>query len=131
MFSSILTALLSKALPAAADFFMAKEQLKQEVKLEELRGKRAWERAMTQRAEASEGRDPEWELARLADSRNSWKDDWVLILLSIPLILVFIPSAQEYVLNGFGVLAQTPEWYQWMIGVIFTAIYGVRIWRRK
>ena len=74
MFSSILTALLSKALPAAADFFMAKEQLKQEVKLEELRGKRAWERAMTQRAEAREGRDHEWELARLADSRNSWKD---------------------------------------------------------
>ena len=131
MFSSILTALISKALPAAADFFLEKERLKQEVELEELRGKPAWERAMTHRAEASEGRDHEWEIARLADARTSWKDEWVLLLLSVPLILVFIPNTQQYVLDGFTVLAQTPEWYQWMIGVIFTAIYGVRVWRRK
>jgi len=129
MFTTILTALLSKALPAAADFFMNKEKLKQEVELEKLRGKIAWEEALTRRAEASEGRDHEWELARIKDS--GWKDEWVLALLSVPLMLVFIPTTAPYVLEGFSVLEKTPDWYQWLVMLIFTAIYGIRIWRRK
>lgn len=129
MFTTILTALLGKALPSAAEFFMQKEKLKQEVQLEKLRGKIAWEEALTRRAEASEGRDHEWELARIKDS--GWKDEWVLALLSVPLILVFIPATQPIILNGFAVLGETPDWYRWLVVVIFTAIYGIRIWRRK
>ena len=129
MFSTILTALLSKALPSAADFFLQREKLKQEVQLEKLRGKRAWEEALTRRAEASEGRDHEWELARIKDS--GWKDEWVLVLLSIPLIGVFIPYLAPYMLEGFAILDTTPDWYRWLVLLIFTAIYGIRIWRRK
>lgn len=129
MFGTILTALLSKAIPSAADFFLKKEELKQKVQLAKLEGKIAWENALTKRAEASEGRDHEWELARIKDS--GFKDEWVLGLLSIPLILVFIPGTQKYILDGFAVLEKTPDWYQWMVLLIFTAIYGIRIWRRK
>jgi len=129
MFSTILTALLSKALPSAAEFFLTKQKLKNEVELEKLRGKAAWEAALTQRASESEGRDHEWELARIKDA--GWKDEWVLLLLSLPLVLVFVPKTAPYVQVGFAVLSTTPDWYQWMIGAIFTAIYGIRIWRRK
>lgn len=129
MWSSIVTVLLDKVAPKVADYYIQKQKLKQEVQLEKLRGKRAWEEALTKRASESEGRDHEWEIAQIKNS--GLKDEWVLFLISIPLVLVFIPNTQQLVLNGFEVLSQTPVWYQGMIVTIFLAIYGIRRWRRK
>jgi hypothetical protein len=112
-----------------AEYFTQRQQLKHEIKLETLRGKIAWEEAKTRRASESEGRDAEWELESIRNS--GWKDEWVLILLSIPLVLVFIPQTQPVVVEGFAALEATPEWYRWLVMLIFTAIYGIRLWRRK
>lgn len=73
--------------------------------------------------------DAAWEIEQIRNS--GWKDEWVLILLSLPLIGVFIPKMQPYVLRGFEILNQTPSWYRWLVLIIFGAIYGVRIWRRQ
>ena len=62
---------------------------------------------------------------------SGWKDEAVLVTLLIPLWLCFIPYTVVYVEKGFNALSLTPDWYQWLILVIFAAIYGVRIWRRK
>src|SRR5688500_10373139 len=129
MFGTILTALLGKALPSAADFFMKREELKQQVQLEKLRGKIAWEEGLTKRASESEGHDADWELARIKEA--GWKDEWVLILLSIPMVMSFIPKLQPYVIGGFAALSQTPDWYRWLTLMIFAAISGLRVWRRK
>jgi hypothetical protein len=83
----------------------------------------------TQRAENSEGRDHEWEIESLRNS--GWKDEWVLILISIPMVGSFIPSTVQYVVDGFEALSQTPDWYRWLILIIFSAVYGIRVWRRK
>lgn len=128
MWSSIVTALLGKVAPKVADFYIQKQGLKHEREMAKLRGKIAWEEALTKRASESEGRDHEWELESIRNS--GWKDEWVLILLSIPLILVFIPYTQGAVLEGFNTLALTPDWYRWLVTMIFAAIYGVRLWRR-
>lgn len=129
MWSSIVGALLGKVAPKVADYYMQKQALKQEVELETLRGKAEYERMKTARASESEGRDHEWELESIRNS--GWKDEWVLLLLSIPLVLVFIPYFQSTVLEGFNTLAQTPDWYRWLVMMIFAAIYGIRLWRRK
>lgn len=129
MFATIVAKLLGNAAPKVADYYIQKQALKHERELAKIEGKIAYERAKTARAEASEGRDHEWELESIRNS--GWKDEWVLILLSIPMILVFIPQAQPYVLNGFAVLDTTPEWYRWLTLMIFAAIYGIRVWRRK
>lgn len=129
MWSSIVTALLGKVAPQVAQYYIEKQRLKHERELEKLRGKIAYEKAKTERAIASEGRDHEWELESIRNS--GWKDEWVLILLSIPLVLVFIPATQEAVMHGFNTLAKTPEWYRWLVMLIFTAIYGIRVWRRN
>ena len=64
--------------------------------------------------------------------RNSgWKDEYILILLSIPMVLSFVPFTVGYVQMGFAALSQTPEWYRWLIMLIFTAVYGIRVWRRE
>ena len=58
--------------------------------------------------------------------KHSWKDEWLTILFSIPLILAFIPGMEEVVANGFAQLQAMPEWYQYSLGVIVAASFGVR-----
>lgn len=128
MWTSIVSALLGKFAPKLADVYIQKKQLEQEVELEKLRGKAAYEAAKTRRAEQSEGHDHEWELESIRNS--GWKDEWVLLVLSIPMILVFIPYTQETVRLGFAALETTPLWYRIMLATIYLATFGIRMWRR-
>jgi hypothetical protein len=98
------------------------------VELEVLRGKRAYEEAKSRRASESEGRDHEWEIESIRNS--GWKDELVIIVLTIPLVLVFTPLAPT-VLEGFDVLSTTPDWYRWLVMTIYAATFGIRVWRRK
>ena len=129
MWDALVGGLLGKVAPKVADYYIQKQQLKYELKLEKFKVQIAENQARRQYIENSENRDHEWELAQIRNS--GWKDEYVLILLSIPLVLVFVPATQLYVLDGFAVLDQTPAWYQWLIGAVFTAVYGIRVWRRK
>lgn len=77
--------------------------------------------------------DATWEIEQIKNS--GWKDEYVLIILSIPSILSFVRlgsfDGAELVARGFASLTATPQWYQWLILLIFTATYGIRIWRRQ
>ena len=77
----------------------------------------------------------DWDLEAIKGAQNSWKDEWLVILFSIPLILAFVPNMELVVLNGFEVLEQMPEWYQYSLGVIVASSFGVRaatkFFRRK
>lgn len=128
MWSSIVGALLSKVAPKVADYYMQKQNLKAEIQLEVLRGKAAYEQAKTQRAADSEGHDHEWEMQSIANS--GWKDEWVLIILSIPMIGVFIPYTQPTIIEGFAALNDTPLWYRTTVMTIYLATFGIRLWRR-
>ena len=68
----------------------------------------------------------DWDLEMAKGSSSSWKDEWLTILFSIPLILAFIPGMEEIVANGFAQLNKMPEWYQYSLGVIVAASFGVR-----
>ena len=68
----------------------------------------------------------DWELAAIRATQSSWKDEWLVILFSIPLILAFIPGMEGVVQNGFEQLNKMPEWYQYSLGVIVAASFGVR-----
>ena len=68
----------------------------------------------------------DWDLEMAKSKSNSWADEWLVILFSIPLILAFIPGMEEVVANGFAQLNSMPEWYQYSLGVIVAASFGVR-----
>ena len=68
----------------------------------------------------------DWDLEMAKGSQSSWKDEWLTILFSIPLILAFVPGMEEVVANGFAQLNAMPEWYQYSLGVIVAASFGVR-----
>ena len=71
--------------------------------------------------------EADWEKIMAQGSQSSWKDEWLTILFSIPLILVFIGDfGREIVANGFMALETMPDWYQYTLGVIVAASFGVR-----
>ena len=67
-----------------------------------------------------------WDKIMAQGSQQSFKDEWLTILFSIPLILAFIPGAEGIVQNGFEQLETMPTWYQYSLGVIVAASFGVR-----
>ena len=71
--------------------------------------------------------EADWEKIMAQGSQSSWKDEWLTILFSIPLILVFTGDwGREVVQNGFVALDSMPQWYSYTLGVIVAASFGVR-----
>ena len=128
MWSKIIATLTGQTVEAVLEYKTAKAKLKGEIALETLRGKAEWERAKTQRASESEGHDHAWEMASINNS--GWKDELVLIILSIPMITSFIPWTQAATQAGFDSLATTPLWYRTTVMSIYLATFGLRLWRR-
>lgn len=68
----------------------------------------------------------DWEAIQAKNSGTSWKDEYLTLLFSIPLVLAFVPGADGLVKDGFAVLANTPSWYTYTISVIVGASFAVR-----
>ena len=68
----------------------------------------------------------DWERIMAEASKNSWKDEWLTVVFSIPLILVFIPSMVGHIQSGFDALATLPTWYHEILMVIVLASFGVK-----
>ena len=67
-----------------------------------------------------------WE-GKMADATvDSWKDEFALVVLLLPAILVFIPGMREYVKEGFAVLATLPDWYQYLLYIAISASFGIK-----
>lgn len=65
-----------------------------------------------------------WNLANAQAAATSWKDEFWTIVLSIPLVMAFIPFMVPYVVKGFAALEQTPQWYRYFVGVAISAAFG-------
>jgi len=128
MWAKIIATLTGQTVEAVIAYKRAKVTLKANIELERLKGKAAYEQAKTKRASESEGHDAVWESQSIANS--GWKDEWVLIILSIPMILSFIPYTQQFVVSGFVALDGTPLWYRTTVMTIYLATFGIRLWRR-
>jgi len=67
-----------------------------------------------------------WEKSMAEATDSSWKDEFALIVLLAPAILVFIPSMTEYVRSGFEVLNTLPEWYQYLLFIAVSSSFGIK-----
>jgi cation transport ATPase len=72
--------------------------------------------------------DQNYDLDRLAmeNMTKSWKDEVILAVFLAPMVMAFIPGFELYALAGFGVMAQMPQWYQYIIIGMVVVIYGLR-----
>ena len=78
------------------------------------------------KSEARAEHSASWDEIAQQNSSTSWKDEYLTLLISIPLIMCFIPSLVPYVQEGFAVLDTMPKWYQYTFSVIVAASFGVR-----
>ena len=62
----------------------------------------------------------------MLNAETSWKDEWFVILLSIPAVMAFIPGLSGYVGMGFAELAKAPDWYLGAFGIAVAASFGFR-----
>ena len=76
--------------------------------------------------------DANWE-SKMADaSKDSWKDEFWTIILSIPLFMVGYAIAAndvtiiDRVATGFAALENLPEWYQYLLFIAISSSFGVR-----
>jgi hypothetical protein len=74
--------------------------------------------------ETSQQADIAWE--NLSIQNAGWKDEWLTILVSIPLVMCFIPGMDVYVYKGFESLKGTPEWYQWTVMIVVASAFGYK-----
>ncbi len=74
--------------------------------------------------EAGRVAESEWNVAALKNS--GWKDEWFVILLSVPLIGAFIPGMVPDIMAGFTALEGMPVWYQSGIAVAIASSFGLQ-----
>ena len=67
----------------------------------------------------------EWNNTMAKASSSSWKDEWLTILVSIPLILAFTGN-EDIVMRGFTALEAMPDFYKTAVGIVFAASFGVQ-----
>jgi hypothetical protein len=65
---------------------------------------------------------------RIAQVTNAgWRPGYWTVVLSIPVIMCFVPGLDQYVFRGFESLEKTPEWFQYFLGVAVTSAFGYQV----
>lgn len=122
-------------IPEAVGNYVTK---KMELREERLRQQREFEQAIhTRKLDLiSQGltADMNWEMEFARQAEHSWKDEYTLIVISIPAIAAFVKTSwfdgPAIVKAGFEALSGTPLWYQTVLITLFLATVGIRYWRR-
>ena len=69
----------------------------------------------------------DWDLTMAEGSKHSWKDGWLTILFSVPLVLAFCgEGGRNIVAEGFTALNAMPDYYRYTLGIIVSASFGTR-----
>lgn len=123
---SILAAipLIGKLFDGVSGYFKTKQKIKQ------INAKGAIKLAQTRVdariRQASSDADSAGRLDEIALQNVGWKDEFLMMVVTLPMILVFIPSMVPYVKSGFEALEKMPEYYQYMVGGVFIYVFGFK-----
>ena len=71
----------------------------------------------------------DWEMEFARQAANSWKDEFELIVVTIPLVGCWIFPAET--LAGFKVLSMAPAWFLTLVLTIYLANYGIRKYKKR
>lgn len=84
--------------------------------------------ALSKTKMAELGQTQSFDLDQIAmnNMEKSYKDEFILLVFMIPMILAFIPSMDIYALRGFEVIEKMPQWYQAILIGMIVVIYGMR-----
>ena len=102
-------------------------QGKMEQKAAETKAKVAKAEAQAQIMLSQATSEADWEKIMAEGSQDSWKDEWLTILFSVPLVLAFCGEwGRDIVADGFSALNAMPDYYRYTLGAIVSASFGIR-----
>lgn len=125
-----IAAIVTGALKPIGDFFNRRQEIKAAEHQAKIEVVKATGERQAQLIKDGLTADMNWEMAFANQAATSWKDEFELIVITVPLILCFIPGMDVYVHAGFAALSKTPSWYMFLVMCIYLANYGIRYWRK-
>ncbi len=67
-----------------------------------------------------------WDLYALKQMGESWKDEFIMVLWFLPLVMLFVPGLQVYAIAGFNALHSVPYGYWLVVFGIVASTFGLR-----
>jgi uncharacterized protein YdcH (DUF465 family) len=71
-----------------------------------------------------------YDIEALRQQQYSWKDEFALLVITLPFIGSFLPWTQEFVMLGWEYVSKAPEWYSYTFIGAISASLGIR-WATK
>ena len=71
-----------------------------------------------------------YDIEALRQQQYSWKDEFALLVITLPFIGSFLPWTQEFVMLGWDYVSRAPEWYSYTFIGAISASLGIR-WATK
>ena len=119
--------MLQALIPAITELAGGWLKGKAEQKAAEARAKVAKAEAEAEVMKVAATHEAGWEKIMAQGTVHSLKDECIVLLFSIPLILAFFGQwGRDIVADGFAALETMPEWYQYSLGVIVASSFAVR-----
>ena len=125
----ILSSLVSGLISPVVNYFNTRQQLSAQEAANKLAFLKAVGDRQAQLVSQGLAADATWELESIKAGQQY--RGFELYVVSVPLVLCFIPGGAAIVEHGFAAIAKTPAWYQIVFLSIFLANYGIRYWRRN
>lgn len=117
--------LIAGLVSPVTDFLDRRRQRKHEEFVLEMELKRAKAHAAAEKVARGQQADIDWEIESIRNA--GWRPEYLTILTTITLVLVFIPYTQPFVIAGFQSLEETPLWFQIIILMVYASAFGIRI----
>jgi hypothetical protein len=76
--------------------------------------------------------DADWEAKMAEASKESWKDEYLVICLTAPIVFIGYgvgvddPTIITRVEEGFAALSRLPEWYQYLLFIAVSSSFGIK-----
>ncbi|BAQ87438.1 Protein of unknown function (DUF3154) [uncultured Mediterranean phage uvMED] len=119
--------MIQALIPAIAELAGGWIKGKAEQKAAESKAKVAKAEAEAEVMKVTATHEAGWEKIMAQGTVHSLKDEWLVLLFSIPLILAFCGEwGRQIVSDGFAALNTMPEWYQYSLGVIVASSFAIR-----
>lgn len=119
--------MIQALIPAIAELAGGWIKGKAEQKAAESKAKVAKAEAEAEVMKVTATHEAGWEKIMAQGTVHSLKDEWLVLLFSIPLILAFCGEwGRQIVSDGFEALNTMPEWYQYSLGVIVASSFAIR-----
>lgn len=119
--------ILRTVLGLGGDWLKGKQRLK-EVRVEsEAKVLVARAEAEVRRLDRAQDAEINWDHSAVSQMNGSWKDEYLTLLLSAPMILAFLgPWGRQAAEDGFAAIATAPEWYKVAFMASIAASFGIR-----